>query len=109
MKKIFFSTLFLIAISNVTLAQEKKAEDPKTLAQAELNALEAADINLDSTLKDGLYMLLVYKHDALIKATTDKERNHVYETIKSKIEGSFSPEQLKKLKSNKKLYENLIK
>jgi hypothetical protein len=29
--------------------------------------------------------------------------------MKSKIEGSLSPEQLRKLKSNKALYDNLIK
>ncbi len=108
MKKIFFSTLFLFAISNITFAQEKKAADAKTLAKAELNEL-VAEITLDNSLEDGLYMLLVYKHDKLANATSDKERNEVYETMKSKLDGSLSPEQLKKLKSNKKLYENLIK
>ena len=77
-------------------------------AKLELNELVKV-IPLESNLENGLYDLLVYKHVNLAKATSDKERNEVYSIMKSKIDGSLTPEQLKKLKSNKKLYENLIK
>ena len=112
MKKIFLSLLFFCALSNTALAQdkvqEKKSKDPVALAKTELAEL-VKEIPLESSLENGLISLLTYKHETLAKATTDTERNQVYETKKSKIDGSITPEQLKKLKSNKKLYENLIK
>jgi hypothetical protein len=77
-------------------------------AKLELNELVKV-IPLESNLENGLYDLLVYKHVNLAKATSDKERNEVYSIMKSKIDGSLSPEQLRKLKSNKALYDNLIK
>ena len=71
-------------------------------AKLELNELVKV-IPLESNLENGLYDLLVYKHVNLAKATSDKERNEVYSIMKSKIDGSLSPEQLRKLKSNKAL------
>ena len=111
MKKIFLSLLFFCALSNTALAQdkvqEKKSKDPVYLAKTELAEL-VKEIPLESSLENGLISLLTYKHETLAKATTDTERNQVYETMKSKIDGSLTPEQLKKLKSNKKLYENFL-
>lgn len=108
MKKIIFSLLLFFAFSAVSFAQDQKSTDPTMLAKLELNEL-VKEIPLESNLENGMYSLLVYKHETLAKATSEKERNEVYATMKSKIEGSFSPDQLKKLKNNKKLYENLIK
>ncbi len=110
MKKIIFSLLLLFSFSSITFAQEGKSNDndPKTLAKLELNAL-AKEIPLESSIENGIFELLVYKHQALSKAFTDKERNQIYETIKNKLEGTFSPDVFKKLKNNKALYENLIK
>lgn len=108
MKKIFLSLILFCALSNVVLAQNKVQQDPVVLAKMEIAEL-VKEIPLESSLENGLISLLTYKHETLAKVTTDKERNQVYETMKSKLDGSFSPEQLKKLKSNKKLYENLIK
>ena len=108
MKKIIFSLVLFLAFSTLSFAQDKKSDDPKMLAKLELNELVKV-IPLESNLENGLYDLLVYKHVNLAKATSDKERNEVYSIMKSKIEGSLSPEQLKKLKSNKALYDNLIK
>lgn len=108
MKKIFLSLILFCALSNVVLAQNKVQQDPVVLAKMEIAEL-VKEITLESSLENGLISLLTYKHETLAKATTDQERNQVYETMKSKLDGSFSPEQLKKLKSNKKLYENLIK
>ena len=89
-------------------AQDSKKEDPKILAKRELHSLTKI-IDLDNSVAIGLNDLLIYKHVNLAKATSDKERNEVYSIMKSKIEGSLSPDQLKKLKSNKALYDNLIK
>ncbi|WP_291134877.1 hypothetical protein [Flavobacterium sp. UBA7663] len=112
MKKIFLSLIIFFALSNTALAQdkvqEKKSKDPVVQAKMEIAEL-VKEITLESSLENGLINLLTYKHETLAKATTDQERNQVYETMKSKLDGSLSPEQLKKLKSNKKLYENLIK
>ena len=108
MKKIIFSLVLFLAFSTLSFAQDKKSDDPKMLAKLELNELVKV-IPLESNLENGLYDLLVYKHVNLAKATSDKERNEVYSIMKSKIDGSLSPEQLKKLKSNKALYDNLIK
>ena len=112
MKKIFLSLIIFFALSNTALAQdkvqEKKSKDPVVLAKMEIAEL-VKEIPLESSLENGLISLLTYKHETLAKVTTDKERNQVYETMKSKLDGSLTPEQLKKLKSNKKLYENLIK
>jgi len=112
MKKIFLSLIIFFALSNTALAQdkvqEKKSKDPVVQAKMEIAEL-VKEITLESSLENGLISLLTYKHKTLAKATTDQERNQVYETMKSKLDGSLSPEQLKKLKSNKKLYENLIK
>jgi len=112
MKKIFLSLIIFFALSNTALAQdkvqEKKSKDPVVQAKMEIAEL-VKEITLESSLENGLISLLTYKHETLAKATTDQERNQVYETMKSKLDGSLSPEQLKKLKSNKKLYENLIK
>lgn len=112
MKKIFLSFLFFFALSNIALAQEKvqekKSQDPVALAKIELAEL-VKEIPLENSLENGLITLLTYKHETLAKVTTDSERNQVYEIMKSKLDGSLSPEQLRKLKSNKKLYENLIK
>ncbi|MBE9575180.1 hypothetical protein [Flavobacterium proteolyticum] len=108
MKKIFFSLVLFFTFSTLSFAQDQKSNDPKMAAKLELNEL-VKEIPLESNLENGMYSLLIYKHETLAKATSDKERNKVYETMKSKIEGSLSPAQLKKLKNNKKLYENLIK
>lgn len=110
MKKIFFSLLLLFSFSTIAFAQEGKSNDndPKTLAKSELSAL-VKEIPLESSIENGIFSLLVYKHQALSKATTEKERNQIYETIKSKLEGTFSPDVFRKLKNNKALYENLIK
>ena len=108
MKKIFLSLILFCALSNVVLAQNKVQQDPVVLAKMEIAEL-VKEITLESSLENGLISLLTYKHETLAKVTTDKERNQVYETMKSKLDGSLTPEQLKKLKSNKKLYENLIK
>jgi hypothetical protein len=108
MKKIFLSLILFCALSNVVLAQNKVQQDPVVLAKMEIAEL-VKEIPLESSLENGLISLLTYKHETLAKVTTDKERNQVYETMKSKLDGSLTPEQLKKLKSNKKLYENLIK
>ena len=112
MKKIFLSLIIFFTLSNTALAQdkvqEKKSKDPVVLAKMEIAEL-VKEIPLESSLEHGLISLLTYKHETLAKVTTDKERNQVYETMKSKLDGSLTPEQLKKLKSNKKLYENLIK
>ena len=108
MKKIIFSLVLFFAFSDLSFAQDKKSDDPKMLAKLELNELVKV-IPLESNLENGLYDLLVYKHVNLAKATSDKERNEVYSIMKSKIDGSLSPEQLRKLKSNKALYDNLIK
>ena len=108
MKKIIFSLVLFLAFSTLSFAQDKKSDDPKMLAKLELNELVKV-IPLESNLENGFYDLLVYKHVNLAKATSDKERNEVYSIMKSKIDGSLSPEQLKKLKSNKALYDNLIK
>lgn len=108
MKKIFFSLVLFFAFSALSFAQDQKSNDPKMAAKLELNELVKV-IPLESNLENGLYDLLVYKHVNLAKATSDKERNEVYSIMKSKIDGSLSPEQLRKLKSNKALYENLIK
>ena len=108
MKKIIFSLVLFFAFSTLSFAQDKKSNDPKMAAKLELNELVKV-IPLESNLENGLYDLLVYKHVNLAKATSDKERNEVYSIMKSKIDGSLSPEQLRKLKSNKALYDNLIK
>ena len=108
MKKIFFSLVLFFAFSALSFAQDQKSNDPKMAAKLELNELVKV-IPLESNLENGLYDLLVYKHVNLAKATSDKERNEVYSIMKSKIDGSLSPEQLRKLKSNKALYDNLIK
>ena len=112
MKKIFLSLLFFCALSDTALAQdkvqEKKSKDPVALAKTELAEL-VKEIPLESSLENGLISLLTYKHETLAKVTTDKERNQVYEIMRSKLDGALSPEQLKKLKNNKKLYEDLIK
>ena len=108
MKKIFFSLLLFFAFSTISFGQEIKSGDPKMFAKLELNEL-IKEIPLESSLENGMYDLLVYKHEMLAKATTEKERSDVYAVMKSKIEGSLSPDQLKKLKNNKRLYENLIK
>ena len=108
MKKIIFSLVLFFAFSAFSFAQDQKSNDPKMLAKLELNELVKV-IPLESNLENGLYDLLVYKHVNLAKATSDKERNEVYSIMKSKIDGSLSPEQLRKLKSNKALYDNLIK
>ena len=108
MKKIFFSLVLFFAFSAFSFAQDQKSNDPKMAAKLELNELVKV-IPLESNLENGLYDLLVYKHVNLAKATSDKERNEVYSIMKSKIDGSLSPEQLRKLKSNKALYDNLIK
>ena len=108
MKKIVFSLVLFFAFSALSFAQDQKSNDPKMAAKLELNELVKV-IPLESNLENGLYDLLVYKHVNLAKATSDKERNEVYSIMKSKIDGSLSPEQLRKLKSNKALYDNLIK
>ena len=109
MKKIIFSIVFFFALSTISFAQEKKAKDAYELAKNEINALVKVIDNLDPSIESSLYNLLVYKHETLAKATSEKERNDVYATMKGKIDGTLTPEQLKKLKSNKVLYENLIK
>lgn len=112
MKKIFFSVVLFFALSAISFAQDKKqakkAEDPYVLAKTEIAEL-IKEIPLESSLENGLISLLTYKHETLAKATTEQEKNEVYATMKSKLDGSLTPEQLTKLKSNKKLYENLIK
>jgi hypothetical protein len=108
MKKIIFSLVLFFAFSALSFAQDKKSDDPKMLAKLELNEL-IKEIPLESNLENGMYDLLVYKHVMLAKATSDKDRNEVYEIMKNKLKGTFTPEQLNKLKNNKKLYENLIK
>ena len=108
MKKIIFSLLLFFAFSTISFAQSQNGNDSKMLAKLELNELVKV-IPLDNNLENGMYSLLIYKHETLAKATTEKERNDVYAIMKSKIEGSLSPEQLKILKNNKALYENLIK
>lgn len=108
MKKIIFSLVLFFALSAISFAQEQKSNDPKMLAKLELNEL-VKEIPLESSLENSMYSLLVYKHETLAKATSEKEKNEVYAIMKSKIEGSLSPGQLKKLKNNKSLYENLIK
>ena len=98
MKKIFLSLLFFCALCNTALAQdkvqEKKAKDPVYLAKAEIAEL-VKEITLESSLENGLISLLTYKHETLAKVTTDNERNQIYEIMRSKLEGSLSPEQLK--------------
>lgn len=108
MKKIIFSLVLFFTLSIVSFAQEQKSNDPKMLAKLELNEL-VKEIPLENSLENSMYSLLVYKHETLAKATSEKEKNEVYATMKSKIEGSLSADQLKKLKNNKALYENLIK
>lgn len=108
MKKTIFTLVFFFALSIVSFAQEQNSNDPKMLAKLELNEL-VKEIPLESSLENSMYSLLVYKHETLAKATSEKEKNEVYAIMKSKIEGSLSQGQLKKLKNNKSLYENLIK
>ncbi|MCW1147384.1 hypothetical protein [Flavobacterium lacisediminis] len=107
MKKIIFSLLLFFAFSTVSFAQEKKSGEPKMLAKLELNEF-TKEIPLETNLENGLYNLLVYKHEMLAKATSDKEKAEVYEIIKNKLSASLSTDQLKKLMNNKNLYENII-
>lgn len=109
MKKIIFLIAFFFGLSTVSFAQEKKVEDAYVLAKKEINALVKVINNLDPSIESALYNLLVYKHETLAKATSEKEKNDVYATMKGKIDGTLTPEQLRKLKSNKVLYEDLIK
>ncbi|MQP25545.1 hypothetical protein GFJ94_10760 [Flavobacterium sp. LMO8] len=108
MKKIIFSLFLLIACNSISFAQDKKNLNPEVEAKLELNELLKV-IPLEDSIENGLYSLLTLKHQTLLKSTTEHERNEVYATMKSKIEHTLNPEQLKKLKSNKVLYENLIK
>jgi outer membrane usher protein FimD/PapC len=109
MKKIIAAFVLFFAVSLTANAQEeKKSNDPLVLAKNELNALVKV-IQLDNEVENGLYKLLVYKHETLAKSTTDVERNEVYKIMKDKISGTLTPEQLTTLKSNKELYNDLLK
>lgn len=108
MKKIIAAFVLFFAVSFTTNAQEKKATDPLVLAKNELNDLIKV-IPLDSSLENGLYNLLVYKHESLAKAISNEEKAKVYDTMKSKLNSTFTPEQMTILKNNKKLYDDLIR
>lgn len=109
MKKIIAAFVLFFAVSFTANAQEeKKSNDPIVLAKNELNALVKV-IKLDEQIEIGFYKLLVYKHETLAKATSQVEKNDVYKTMKNKIMGTLTPEQLATLKSNKDLYNDLIK
>lgn len=109
MKKTIILIAFFLGVNTLSFAQEKKAEDAYLLAKKELNALVKVIDNIDPSIESGLYNLLVYKHETLAKATSEKEKNDVYAIMKAKIDGTLTPEQLRKLKSSKVLYEDLIK
>lgn len=105
MKNLFTVLGLFFAFTLTSFAQEDIANNARILAKAELNALTKV-VNLEGDIFTGLNDLLIYKHEMVLRFPEKKEE--VAATIASKLKGTFSAEQLSKIKSNKALYQDLL-
>ena len=105
MKKIAIVLGLFFIFSLSALAQEIKKEDARILAKKEISALMEV-IELDNQIVGGMLELLAYKHEAIAK--NPEKKKEVSNLIEDKLKGTLTPEQFIKVKSNKKLFEDLI-
>ena len=103
MKKLFA----VIAVFFATTIGTNAQENPNALAKKELKSLSKV-IELDNATTLSLMNLLVYKHEVLAKSPAAESKKELAEVIQGKIEGTLTPEQFQKVKSNKKLFEDLL-
>ena len=101
MRKLFAVIAFFFATTIGANAQE----DPNVLAKIELNLLSKV-VDLENSSAMIINDLLIYKHESNAKFPENKKL--VAQTIEDKLKGILTPEQFEKVKSNKKLFEDLI-
>lgn len=106
MKKIFYLFLILFGTLNTISAQEKKSEDPVSLAKKDTQTI-VEYLQLKGTIEDDFYRLFEYKHKQNAKGLSKEEKEKLTLIITKKIEASIKPEQLKKLLEKPSLMEQL--
>ncbi len=106
MKKIFAFVVLFFAFTMGSYAQENVNEEIAVLAKKEAKDIKEY-LQLGDKDEADFYRLFYHKYEELSKATNEERKAVVSNVILKKIEASITPDQLKKLNSNKALLEKL--
>ncbi len=105
MRKLIAVVTLMLAFSASAQAQDKKSNH-NDAAQKDVAAL-IEKVQVDQTLKQDMYTLMVMKHEMLASAKSPAEKQKVSEMVEHKILSGVSKEQQKALKDNPALLKQL--
>lgn len=109
MKKIISLFILLFAFSFSVNAQESKIENADNLEVLAKNDTKALVdyLNLEGTITEDFYRLMLYKHKDLAKENNKEQRMAISEIITKKIEATFDADQMVKLSKNPILFKQI--
>ncbi|UOX32215.1 hypothetical protein LXD69_09110 [Flavobacterium sediminilitoris] len=107
MKKIFAFVVLFFAFTMSSFAQQEEVREEIALL-AKSDAKEITEyLELGDTELSDFYRLFYYKHDELSKSTNEERKAVISKSVKASIEASITPDKLKKLNTNPKLFKKL--
>lgn len=111
MKKLLFVLALMFAFTINAQAQDKGAKKPTPQELAKIESQKLAKLlELDETKTADFYRLFELKHQTLaIENLSAERKSEMYRIVDLKIRASLNDEQMKKLESNKELFDDLIK
>ncbi len=105
MKKLIALVTMVLAFTVSAQAQDKKSAHNEA-AQKDVAAL-IEKVQVDQTLKQDMYTLMVMKHEMLATAKTPADKQKVSDMIEHKLLSGVSKEQRKALTDNPALLKQL--
>lgn len=111
MKKIFALLVFVLGMSFSASAQEVNSQESNEVNAKTLTLKIKDYLQLDSAKAKAVYEIINHKHTAFQNEPNliDERKQLLINQFTKKLEGTLSPDEFRKLKSNKSLFSEFQK